>query len=391
MKIKKNNLYIGIALVCMMMPASLKGSLFGTLTTVLALLVCIITILQEFGRVHMCPTMIFVIGLTSLELISTIYNGGNAFVWIKYIITYIAMYFLIMGELAKNENDFLNVGIFVFEMYIWIEIISIILGKDFLGNYNQVYMIFPCFSVVVLLLKNRTGKKKYIRKFWTISICVILGCFLSQIRYGTYDLEATFLISACLLILYVVFSAFFEKISMKFCLISIFFLNITLVVTQALLNNRLVEYIIQNILHKNLNLTGRTDLWKMSVHTILQKPLLGYGVSWDGLNIWGGKFVPHNQFLYLACIGGLLLIMCMVCWLAYIACESDRYSKKDIAYRICQYALVAQLVLFLTLSYSVEQFIPFLFVVDVASFYVEREIRNSRTKSNNEIYMLGRK
>ena len=83
--------------------------------------------------------------------------------------------------------------------------------------------------------------------------------------------------------------------------------------------------------------------------------------------------------------------MCMVGWLAYIACESDRYSKKDIAYRICQYALVAQLVLFLTLSYSVEQFIPFLFVVDVASFYVEREIRNSRTKSNDEIYMSGRK
>lgn len=391
MKIKKSSLYIGIALVCMMMPASLKGSSLGMLTTVLALLVCIITILQEFGRVHMCPTMLFVIGLTSLELISTMSNGGNALVWIKYIITYIAMYFLIMGELAKNENVFLNVGIFVFEMYIWIEIISIIIGKDFLGNYNQVYMIYPCFSALVLLLRNRTNEKKYTKKFWIISIFVVLGCFLSQIRYGTHDLEATFLISACVLILYVVFSDLFEKISMKLWLISIFFLNITLVVTQSLLNNGFVDYIIQNILHKNLNLTGRTDLWKMSVYTILQKPLLGYGVSWGGLNIWGGKFVPHNQFLYLACMGGLLLIICLIGWLAYIAWESDRYSKKDISYRICQYALVAQLVLFLTLSYSLEQFIPFLFILDVASFYVERESRNSKTKGNNEICMLGRK
>ena len=192
MKIKKSSLYIGIAIVCMMMPASLKGASFGMLTTVLALLVCIITILQEFGRVHMCPTMLFVIGLTSLELVSTMSNGGNALVWIKYIIIYIAMYFLITGELAKNENDFLNVGIFVFEMFIWIEIISIIIGKDFLGNYNQVYMIYPCFSALVLLLRNRTNEKKYTKKFWIISIFVVLGCFLSQIRYGTHDLEATF-------------------------------------------------------------------------------------------------------------------------------------------------------------------------------------------------------
>ena len=241
-------------------------------------------------------------------------------------------------------------------------------------------MIYPCFSALVLLLRNRTNEKKYTKKFWIISIFVVLGCFLSQIRYGTHDLEATFLISAFVLILYVIFSGLFEKISMKFWLISIFFLNITLVVTQSLLNNGLVDYIIQNILHKNLNLTGRTDLWKMSVYTILQKPLLGYGVSWDGLNIWGGKFVPHNQFLYLACMGGLLLIICLVGWLAYIACESDRYSKKDRSYRICQYALVAQLVLFLTLSYSLDQFIPFLFMLDVISFYVERESRNSKTK-----------
>lgn len=67
------------------------------------------------------------------------------------------------------------------------------------------------------------------------------------------------------------------------------------------LYNKELKHIIQNVLHKSLNLTGRTDLWKMSVYTIIQKPIWGYGVSWEGLSIWGGKFVPHNQFLYLAC------------------------------------------------------------------------------------------
>ena len=171
---------------------------------------------------------------------------------------------------------------------------------------------------------------------------------------------------------------------MKMCLIGILFINVTLVITQSLLNNSVIEYIIQNVLHKSLNLTGRTDLWKMSVYTIIQKPIWGYGVSWEGLSIWGGKFVPHNQFLYLACVGGLLLVLCLVVWLVYIAYKGDQYSKNDIVFKICQYTLLSQLVLFLTLSYSIEQLVPFLFVMDVASYYVERQLGKSKIKKNRK-------
>lgn len=390
MKIKMNSLYIGIALMCMMLPASLKSSPFGIEITVLAMVVCIVAFFLEFERIHMCPTLFLLIVLALLELTSTIFNDGNAFVCIKNIITYIALYYLTIGELSKNERAFLKVALLVFEIYIYIEIVSIILGMDFLGNYNQIYMIFPCFTAMTLLLRNQTGRKKYTRKFWSTSIIVIFGCFLSQIIYGTRDLEATFLISAGILILYAIFSRFFEKISMKMCLIGILFINVTLVITQSLLNNSVIEYIIQNILHKSLNLTGRTDLWKMSVYTIIQKPIWGYGVSWDGLSIWGGKFVPHNQFLYLACVGGLLLVLCLVGWLVYIAYKGDQYSKNDIVFKICQYTLLSQLVLFLTLSYSIEQLVPFLFVMDVASYYVERQLGKSKIKKNRKLKIIKR-
>ena len=40
-KIKMNSLYIGIALMCMMLPASLKSLPFGIEITVLAMVVCI--------------------------------------------------------------------------------------------------------------------------------------------------------------------------------------------------------------------------------------------------------------------------------------------------------------------------------------------------------------
>ena len=62
------------------------------------------------------------------------------------------------------------------------------------------------------LIKKSDWKKKYTRKFWSTSIIVIFGCFLSQIIYGTRDLEATFLISAGILILYAIFLNFSRKL-----------------------------------------------------------------------------------------------------------------------------------------------------------------------------------
>ena len=133
MKIKMNSLYIGIALMCMMLPASLKSLPFGIEITVLAMVVCIVAFFLEFERIHMCPTLFLLIVLALLELTSTIFNDGNAFVCIKNIITYIALYYLTIGELSKNEKAFLKVALLVFEIYIYIEIVSIILGMDFLG------------------------------------------------------------------------------------------------------------------------------------------------------------------------------------------------------------------------------------------------------------------
>lgn len=80
MKIKMNSLYIGIALMCMMLPASLKSLPFGIEITVLAMVVCIVAFFLEFERIHMCPTLFLLIVLALLELTSTIFNDGNAFV-----------------------------------------------------------------------------------------------------------------------------------------------------------------------------------------------------------------------------------------------------------------------------------------------------------------------
>ena len=70
-KIKMNSLYIGIALMCMMLPASLKSLPFGIEITVLAMVVCIVAFFLEFKRIHMCPTLFFT---DSINIIRTHFN-----------------------------------------------------------------------------------------------------------------------------------------------------------------------------------------------------------------------------------------------------------------------------------------------------------------------------
>jgi exopolysaccharide production protein ExoQ len=69
-----------------------------------------------------------------------------------------------------------------------------------------------------------------------------------------------------------------------------------------------LEFIVVDVLDKDLTLTGRTDLWMTVLGMIKQRPWLGYGYQafWDGLNgpsavIWRAEAwqVPdaHNGFL----------------------------------------------------------------------------------------------
>ena len=390
MKIKGKNLYIGSALICMMMPESIKNSPIGIISTIVALLMSAIIIVFEYKKAQKGPALFFLITFGVIEMIATEVNKGSIMVWGKDILIYIALYFLVTGQLSKNENNFLKVGSLVLETYIYIEIFSVFTNWDFLGNYNQVYIMLPCLVAMILLIEKKNKKNEHNRRFWRVIIISVIACFFAQIKYGTNDLEASFLMSVGILILFKVFPKICNRISMKMCVVCMIFINVTLVVTQSLLKNRILQFVILKVFHKSLNLTGRTDLWSMSTYTILQKLLLGYGISWEGLNIWGGQFVPHNQFLYLACMGGILLIVCLIAWLIYIADKSDKFYKGQSRYKICQYALIAQLILFITLSYSYEQLISFWMMMDIISFYAEKE-KTSKKWIINRKYKIKRR
>ncbi len=70
-------------------------------------------------------------------------------------------------------------------------------------------------------------------------------------------------------------------------------------------------YLIENILKKNINLTGRTEIWDISIHLIQEKWLFGYGVPLThGYVFWRNKFYhTHNGIFEIMIQGGIITLI----------------------------------------------------------------------------------
>lgn len=86
----------------------------------------------------------------------------------------------------------------------------------------------------------------------------------------------------------------------SFVISSFIVLNILLLSGQILLQNDLVKYIIEEVLHESLTLTGRTRIYEIVKDIIIKKPLLGYGYNSDIITVILGYGNAQNgimQFL----------------------------------------------------------------------------------------------
>ncbi len=85
-------------------------------------------------------------------------------------------------------------------------------------------------------------------------------------------------------------------------------LNFSIVILRV---QEIFAFIIEDILHKNLDFTERTVLWDQALFKILKSPFYGYGNGSNGkfLNLAGYEVPAHNLFLDITLQGGLLALL----------------------------------------------------------------------------------
>lgn len=305
-----------------------------------------------------------------VQFLLVIYIQEGYASWIKNALVIIAFECLIYDNIIKSKTYIFNAICIIGIIYICLECFTCLGSNDFLNDFNEIYAIYPCIATLLLYMKHISSKKIYSFAFYIVTLKIIIFPILDNyILYGILNLEISFYLTALILIVYDKFPQILKKINFKIALGFMFFLNVTIVVTQTLLSTPIIQLILQKIFHKSINLTGRTDLWRAAIKLICQKPIEGYGVLWEGLPIWYGYYHPHNQFLYLVLVGGISIIIILLLWLFYVVIDLDKIKKRDNKRLIgfLGWGLIAQIFSFTTLSFNYRQIVLFFALLFLAS------------------------
>ena len=324
---------------------------------------------------------LIIIFYETIILFSTIINKGNIFDAAGDALAIIALCILIENGLIKfGKNRTLKPIILIFLIYSIINLIDVFInfdGKDvnnsfFLGMDNRfIFYFLPmiCFSII-----TEDGSKK--SRYLTIT------CFIISIFTIIYTWSVGALIGIIIYFIYFIILTYkktkYKKNLFDFnkCFLIICLVNILLVVFKI---QYLFSDIIINVLHKDLNLSGRTYLWNIGLKKFLQSPFIGYGINKEYLMsyLWGLNHY-HNYFLNCLYQAGVIGFSIFVGMNIMTGNKIKKYNNsKNVKIISCTIIISLILSLVDTLDY------PFFYVLFTLGYNANYLIENSNSNSKN--------
>lgn len=271
-------------------------------------------------------------------LMTTLINKVNIYNYVKEVISFFSLYFVMKFGLEYNSKLYIKNMSRILIVYTIINTITAIVlypGAMVMDNLNpiffmggdntavRIYIFAICFEVLSKFIKNRKIVFPY--------ISFINLVLFSYVR----DLGGA---KVCSIILFfcLIYFMFSKKISQKI-MKKIIILNIVLFLLIVIFNKiNIFQFLIVNILHRNLTLTDRTVIWKITIEKIIQKPLIGYGMI-DGMSFQ--SMLPyiigvnaHNTYLMILFNGGIILFLSFIYILIITSKKFDKEKHNKFIY-----------------------------------------------------------
>ena len=141
----------------------------------------------------------------------------------------------------------------------------------------------------------------------------------------------------------------------------------------SLLESAWVEYIVVELLGKNLTLTNRTNIWATVVSDFFTSPWLGYGVR-DTVNLFeyrGFYFSAHNQFLQSLYESGALYFASLI---PVVKLFSDCLSRSVAQVRaILSAVFLATMIMFLGEAPGMDKILLLIIVsIGISGYFIPR-------------------
>ena len=118
-------------------------------------------------------------------------------------------------------------------------------------------------------------------------------------------------------------------------------------------------------MHKNLNFTGRTNIWATTIELIKKNFLMGYGVQPSSIRVLIYKNInavnSHNEFLEILYHGGIILGSIFF-YIIFMVCKKLNTYKEHVVAKLGTILLFTYFVMMLMESYRYSLFM-YLFIV----------------------------
>lgn len=288
--------------------------------------------------------------------------------------------------IKKDRENFFSAISFIFEVLVCINFITILIFKDgmytkttlfettnynwFLGveNLHILYVLPGMLFSYINSYINNDGKIKMGTKMFIVT--GILSILLRK--------SATGILGISILIIYFIFQKFIDRVKV-FNILTYFYSAVALHLSIVIFRiQEIFNYLIVNILGKNLTLTNRTYIWDDTIYYIKNKLLIGYGVESTSTRYYKGihfrAFHAHNQFLEILYTGGICLFMIFI-YILHISFKELIKFKDEKLVKIISITIFSFLIMMISESYDLKM----IFLILVCSYNV-KYLLNSKTE-----------
>lgn len=133
-------------------------------------------------------------------------------------------------------------------------------------------------------------------------------------------------------------------------------------------NNEFAVYIVNDILHKDITFTHRTDMWDSAMRVIIESPIWGWGFvkqEWFTSHMSSFAYGPHNFILSLFIFGGVLLFAAFIMIVYHTIMAIKAYMNE----RIGQYVIFSAVCLYFMGLMEMYPFTIMFYILIVMYYY----------------------
>lgn len=360
----------------------------------ICILVCSLYCIIDFftkGRIpnRRLYSIMPLLGVFFFQILSTVFHNG---IIVTSIVTSLEVVTPCMWMLRNEDDLYPVICALRFYLYILVSVnfISIMLFPNgifittnmwnrtdpqwilSLGNSMAPYILTTSLLSTLSFIEFKARKAKI------FDLLILLMCIATPILVDSATLlGGMFLFIILFLIIEI------KKDFLKYFNINIYVTAATVVCLLLLVFRRIdfFSYVIENILHRNLTLTGRLGIWDRSIAAIKDKAILGYGV----LDIGEVQRMllashQHNLYLHILFQGGLLSFGMFIVLLNKCRCQLIHVGgKKSVLISIC---IFCYLIIFISETYGEGTYIIPFYLVIFMGLLVDK-MNSAETRSNN--------